>query len=152
MTLTERELNFLEIEDLAGTREQICSGFYVSKSIPRYINVSDPSSSYSPDYVGNYLSSDKEFVIGSKYARATLDVNEDAINIGFWGREVSTNYNNGFCDACYLTSSITGSTLTSSLYGLYSSNTNNGIFAHTLTTSTNTSKSRSLRIVYYPTP
>lgn len=144
-------VKFLGIEDLCGTREQVCTGFYVRKSIPRFIDVSDPNSSYSPDYIENYLSSDKEFVLATKYARSTLDVNEDATNIGFWGREIGTNFNQGFCDALYLTTSCGGTTLNSSLYGVYSTNLNNGIFTHALTTTSNTSKSRSLRIVYYPT-
>lgn len=148
-------VKFLGLEDIYGTREQVSTGFYVRNSIPSYIDVSDSTSSYSPDVavLGTYIPSEKEFVIASKYSRATTDVNEDAVNVGLWGKEVSTNYTHGFCDAINLSTNCTGTTINSVLYGLVgSTNTYFGIFAQQLTIASNTSKVRSLRIVYYPQP
>lgn len=144
-------VKFLGMEDLYGVREQITTGFYVYQSIPKYIDVSNPNSSYSPTEIGNYLSSEKEFIIGSKYSRSTIDINEDAINVGLWGREVSTTYTKGFCDSLNITSNSTGTTLNSTVYGVSGSTRDFfGIFAQQLVQASQTSKVRSLRVVYYP--
>ena len=144
-------VKFIGLEDIYGARKQLVTGFYIEAASdgsfkPRFIDPYDKNMSYDPALISTYLTSDLPFTKGSKYLRSVIDINQDAINIGFFGSSNSTDKTLGFCDS----SSMTTSASSFVDFGWSGTGLANGMFAQITTVSNDASPKRSARLVYYP--
>jgi len=135
------------LENLYAAKNTLVTGFYIdSNKRPRFIDVKDKNSSYHPNDISSYITNDKDFYTGFTSYRIATDINEDANNVGFFAKKITSTNTNGFCDG--------GNFITASssclVWGTPSTYLVNGIYSISPHQANKKAVSHIARLVYYP--